>query len=100
MLLVPEEHVPARDAPGQALIRWNGRRLELRCARFGCAVLIGRQASSIFPVPEKLVGYYEFIEDKMGLQGKTALARLTSRPSIIVASIPDDPPSRSVGHGG
>ncbi len=40
---------------------------------------------------KKLVSYYDLIEDKMGFKGKSELARITHKPSVIVAGIPDDP---------
>jgi hypothetical protein len=38
---------------------------------------------------EKLMRYYKFVEDRMGLEGKQRLARLTLIPSIIAATEPD-----------
>jgi hypothetical protein len=39
----------------------------------------------------KLVKYYELIEDKLGMKGKSELAKLTHKPSVVVAGLPDDP---------
>lgn len=38
---------------------------------------------------QKLVKYYEYINNLMGLQGKQELARLTHVPSIIAGTTPD-----------
>jgi hypothetical protein len=39
---------------------------------------------------KKLEGYYDYIEEKMGREGKVKLARLTHTPSVIVGGMPDD----------
>ena len=38
---------------------------------------------------EKMMLYYKFVTDKMGMDGKQRLARLTLIPSMIAATEPD-----------
>ncbi len=39
---------------------------------------------------KKLEAFYDYIEDKMGREGKVKLARLTRTPSVLVGGMADD----------
>ncbi len=39
---------------------------------------------------KKLEAYYDYIEEKMGREGKVRLARLTHTPSVLVGGLDDD----------
>ncbi len=40
---------------------------------------------------KKLEGYYDYIEELLGREGKVRLARLTHTPSVIVGGMDDEP---------
>jgi hypothetical protein len=40
---------------------------------------------------KRLEDFYDYIEERMGREGKVKLARLTHTPSVIVGGMPDDP---------
>jgi hypothetical protein len=39
---------------------------------------------------KKLEGFYDYIEERLGREGKVKLARLTHTPSVLVSGMEDD----------
>ena len=40
---------------------------------------------------QKILKFYEFVDDELGLVGKIKLAQRTKIPSTLAASVPDSP---------
>jgi hypothetical protein len=40
---------------------------------------------------QKILKFYEFVDDELGLLGKIKLAQRTKIPSTLAASVPDSP---------